>query len=85
MSRPYKNLRLLMQTYDFTTEALAEELGCSRCTVSHKLNAHHPWTSNEMWKIMELFEQSPSKLHELFPMNGQNEPGVKRKRPIRPV
>lgn len=71
MSRPYNKLRILMHTYDFTNESLAEELGCATCTVSHKLNARYPWTSSEMWKIMDLFEQPPSKLHELFPAYGK--------------
>ena len=67
MSVPYKALRDLMQIYNFTNESLAEELGCSKGTISHKLNAHNDWTISEMWKIMDLFELPPSKLHELFP------------------
>lgn len=71
MSRPYKVIRNLMQLHGLANEDVAEHLDCAVCTVSHKLNAHYAWTCDEMWKLMDLFKQPPSKLHELFPAHGK--------------
>lgn len=79
MARPFKELRKLMHEYELTNETLGREIGCAVGTVSNKLNARYPWTADEMWKIMEIFNQPASRLHEIFPRNGQNEPGAKHK------
>ena len=71
MSRPYKILRNLIDAHELTQEQVADYIGCSKSAVSHKLNLHNAWTCDEMWKIMELFKQPPSKLHELFPAHGK--------------
>lgn len=79
MAKPYKLLRSLMFERDISLEMLAEELMIGRDTASRKLNCHSAWTCEQMWQIMDLLEQPPSRLHEIFPRNGQNEPGVRRR------
>ena len=78
MARPFKELRDAMHRCELTNEALAREIGCGTATISVKLNAHYPWTSEEMWKIMELIGEPDHRLHQFFPRDGQNEPGAKR-------
>lgn len=85
MARPYKALRDLMRKYDLTNELLGQEIGCAASTVSNKLNAHYPWTSDEMWKIMDITNQPMHRLHEIFPPNGRNETAVNRKVIRRPA
>jgi hypothetical protein len=81
MAAPYKIVRNLMREYDYTGPTLAAELGISVVTLSHRLNGKYPWTSDEMYKFMELTEQPFHRMHEIFPRNGINEPGVKRRKP----
>jgi hypothetical protein len=80
MARLFKNLRLVMREYDLTNELLGREIGCSPGTISNKLNGHFPWTSEEMWKIMELTNQPAHKLHDIFPRHGLSEEGTRRTR-----
>lgn len=72
MARPFHELRCMMRAHDITNVLLARELGVGVTTVSHKLNAHYPWTAEEMWKIMDLFNQPAHRLHQIFPRNGKN-------------
>ena len=77
MARPYKLLRDLLHECEITNAMLASELGIrSTATVSRKLNDHSPWTSDEMYRILELVNEKPERMHEIFPKNGINEPGV---------
>lgn len=78
MARPYKALRNLLNERDITSAMLARELGLGVAAVSLRLNDHYPWTAWEMWHIMELLNQPPRKMAEIFPPHGINEPGVKR-------
>lgn len=78
MARPYKAIRDLMRDHDLTNELLGEMLGgLAASTISNKLNGHFPWRSDEMWKIMDLFQIPPHKFHETFPPNGKNKEVVK--------
>jgi len=79
MARPYKAIRDLMHDHDLTNKLLGKLLGgLAASTISNKLNGHFPWTSEEMWKIMEITNQPPHRFHLIFPKDGQNEPGAKR-------
>lgn len=77
MARPYKRVRELMREYDLTNETLAQEIGCATSTISNKLNGKYPWTSDEMWKIMDLTNQPEHELHRVFPRKGRNEEKLK--------
>lgn len=74
MARPYQKLRDLMKRHRITQIDLAEELGLlSECTVSRKLNDRSPWTSDEMYRILEVLGVNYERMHEIFPKNGRNE------------
>jgi hypothetical protein len=73
MGRPFKILRCIMHEHDYTQQMLGEELGLTQCSVSHRMNAHVPWSSDEMWHIMELFHVPAKRLHEVFPSHGVTE------------
>lgn len=85
MARPFKKVRDLMHEYELTVADLSREMGISSVTVSNRLNARHPWTLDEMYKFLELTDQPASRMHEIFPKDGINEPGVKRKLYRRPA
>lgn len=70
MARPFKVLRNLMHENDFTQCMLADELGISQCSVSQRMNAHIPWDSEEMWKIMHVLHVPARRFHEVFPPKG---------------
>ena len=78
MARPFNEVRKLMFEYGYTNVTLGKELGISARAVSSRRNGHYPWLLNEMWKFLELTNQPAHRLHEIFPKDGQNEPGAKR-------
>lgn len=78
MAKPYKVLRGLLRDNDITYDVLKEELDIGIDTISRKMNAHSPWTSDQMYAILDLIGAKPEALHKVFPRNGQNEPGVIR-------
>ena len=80
MARPFGEVRKLMREYDLSNERLGQELGCAASTISSKLNGKTPWTSEEMWQIMELFNEPACRLHIIFPRDGQNEAGAKHRK-----
>lgn len=82
MAKPFKRLRNLMHINDLTSEMLAEEIGIGVDTMSRKLCGHSAWTSDQMWRIMEILGEPDANLHEVFPRNGQNEPNVRRRSKI---
>lgn len=85
MARPFNEVRKLMFEYGYTNDSLGRELGISTRAVSSRLNCHYPWLLSEMWKFLELTNQPPHRLHEIFPKDGINEPGIKRRIGRRPA
>ena len=79
MSRPYRKLRFLLNEAEIDLQTLADELQIGRDTASKKLNCHSPWTCDQMYRILDMLGEPENRLHEIFPRNGINEPGVKRK------
>ena len=78
MARPYKLLRDKLRSCEITQEMLAEELRVGTDTISRKINAHFPWTVDQMYTILDLIGEKPESMHKYFPRNGQNEPDVIR-------
>lgn len=71
MSKLFPKVRDLMRLYDLTNKSLADELGIAASTLSNKLNGHFPWSSDEMWQIMEMFNVPDSQFHIVFPQGGK--------------
>ena len=80
MARPFKLLRDKLRSCEITQEILAEELKVGTDTISRKINAHFPWTLDQMYAILDLIGEKPDSMHRYFPRNGQNEPEVVRRR-----
>ena len=76
MATPDKILRDLLRENDITYDVLREELGIGADTISRKMNAHSPWTSDQMYAILDLVGAKEDALHKIFPRNGQNDPEV---------
>lgn len=83
MARPYARLRGKLAQYELTNDLLARKLLLTPSTVSRKLNGHSPWTSDEMWQIMELVGEPAHLMHRLFPKDGQNEEGCTRMKGVK--
>ena len=79
MARPHKKLRDILHQQEITMEVLAGEIGIATCTMSQKMNSHHPWTAEEMWKIMDILGIPDNRLHEIFPRKGRDELEATRK------
>lgn len=77
MSKLFPKIREMMRQHDLNNKSFAEELGIAASTLSGKLNGHYPWTSDEMWKIMELFSIPANQLHCIFPRGGRNPANIK--------
>ena len=70
MARPFKILRGIMSDHDYTQQMLGDELGLTQTSISHRLTAKTPWSSDEMWQIMNLFHIPAKRFHEVFPPSG---------------
>ena len=81
MAKPYAKLRALMLEAGVDQVHLARELRRGTAYITARINAHQPWTSDEMYAMLKLFNQPAERLHEIFPENGQNEAGCHRTRP----
>ena len=75
----HTELRAEMVRNGFDGQALADLLGCSRTTVSSKLCGKSPWTSDEMYFILDIFGIPDSELGRYFPRNGISDPQSYRK------
>lgn len=80
MARPFHKLRMRLLEFDYTQEDVARKTRLGRASVSARLNARKPWTLDEMYDILDMIGEPPSRMHEYFPRNGQNEPGCRRGR-----
>lgn len=65
--KPHALLRGEMQKYGITGRFLSAILGITPPTFSRKMTGKAPWSSFEMYKIMECIDQPINRLHELFP------------------
>ena len=66
----HTELRAVMVLNGYNGEQLAEAIGVSKNTISASLCGRRPWTSDEMYKIMDLFRLPYSLLPVIFPKSG---------------
>ena len=83
MARPFNKLRGLMQEYEIQQKHLARELNMGITSVSRRMSGSEEWRLDEIWKVMELLHIPACKMHEYFPAQGINEPGVSRPKIVR--
>ena len=70
-----------MMRHGYDGRRLAAVLDITAPTLSAKLCAHTPWTSREMYIIMDLFGLPYSELGRFFPKNGISDPTTYRQLP----
>lgn len=75
MARPFHQLRVEMHSQDVDTEYMGRKLLLDRKCISNRLCARTPWRINEMYAVMDMLHWPYERMHELFPKDGQNEPG----------
>ena len=49
---------------------LGKILGICASSISHRMTGRTPWTIDEMYKILNLLDEPPDKLHVYFPSTG---------------
>lgn len=79
MARPFHKLRVRLTEFDYTQEDVARKTQLGVASVSARMNAHKPWNLDEMYAILDMIGEPPSRMHEYFPRGGQNEAGCQRK------
>ena len=77
----HTELRAEMVRHGYDGRRLAKVLGCTPMTVSNRLTGKVPWTSREMYILMDLFDLPYSELNRFFPKNGISDPTCYRKLP----
>lgn len=70
--RPYARLRGLMVANGDTRRDVANALLIGVTNVSLKMNAKVPWSSEEMWTLMERYDVDPKDMAAVFPRRGEN-------------
>lgn len=78
MARPYNKLRALLREYDLEQEDLARQLNISKSSLSRRMMGRGEWQLSEVWQVMEYLQIPANRMHEYFPKQGINEPGVFR-------
>jgi hypothetical protein len=66
----HTEIRAEMMRHGYDGRRLATVLDITAPTLSAKLCGHTPWTSREMYIIMDLLDLPYDKLNTYFPKNG---------------
>ncbi len=77
----HTEIRAEMVRHGYDGKRLAPVLGISTVTLSLKLCGKAPWTSREMYIIMDLFGLPYAELGRFFPKNGISDPTCYRQLP----
>lgn len=80
MAKPFHKLRMRLMEFDYTQEDIARQTRLCLASVSARMMAKKPWSLDEMYILLDMIGEPPSRMHEYFPRNGQNEPGCRRGR-----
>lgn len=78
MARPFGKLRGLLKEYDLDQKDFARMLYISETALSRRMSGRGDWLLSEIWQAMEILHIPANKMHEYFPKQGINEPGVIR-------
>jgi hypothetical protein len=66
----FNKLRGKLREFDIDQSYLAHKLKICPMSVSRKMTGKRPWTSDEMYAVMDLIQEPYEKLHEYFPKDG---------------
>ena len=76
----HTELRAEMMKRGYDGISLAKEIGITNDTLSSRLCGKSPWTSREMYRIMDVLEMDYSLLPMLFPKDGIQNPKCYKQR-----
>lgn len=71
MTRRYSYLSGRLRQLELTQADVAKKLGVGQPAISSRFNGRVPWTSDEMYKILDLCRARPEELHLYFPRDGR--------------
>lgn len=71
MTRRYSYLAGRLRQLELTQKDVARALGVGQPAVSSRFNGRVPWTSDEMYQILDLCRAQPEELHLYFPRGGR--------------
>lgn len=71
MTRKYSYLSGRLRQLELTQSDVAKKLGVSQPAISRRFNGGIPWTSDEMYQILDLCRARPEELHLYFPREGR--------------
>lgn len=72
MKKPYQVLRTSLFTLNINQTDAAEALGICRDTFSRKVLGKIPFTTSEMYSLIDMLGRPDEDLHVLFPRGGQS-------------
>lgn len=49
---------------------LGEMIGLGAPAISHRMTGRTPWSSDEMYRVLEICRDTPDQLHIYFPKGG---------------
>lgn len=70
--RPHYKLRRALRDMDVDEPYLAELLGRSVSYVSTRMMGLGPWTIDEVYKMLEIINEPPRRMHMYFTPKGRN-------------
>lgn len=66
----YRYLSGRLRQLDIRQSDLGEMLGIGAPAISHRMTGRTPWTINEMYRVLDICQDMPDKLHIYFPKGG---------------
>ncbi|MBE6069835.1 MAG: helix-turn-helix transcriptional regulator [Clostridium lundense] len=67
----YTFLRGRLRQLDMTQADLARVLGIQQSAVSQRFCGRTPWSSTEMYQVLDVCQAQPDELHLYFPRDGK--------------
>lgn len=71
MTRRYSYLSGRLRQLELTQTDVGKTLGLSQTAISQRFNGRTSWSSDEMYKILDLCRARPEELHLYFPRDGR--------------
>lgn len=71
MTKKYSYLAGRLRQLELTQDDVARKLGIQQPAVSRRFNGRTPWTSDEMYQILDICRAKPEELHLYFPRDGR--------------
>lgn len=67
--RSFPKLRGKLRELDINEQYLGELMGMSGASISRRMTGEQAWSLGEMYRVLEIINEPPRKLHLYFPPN----------------